>query len=120
MKIGIIGAGNIGSVLALHFRRLRHTVLIANSRGPETLLRLRRRQARFLLIFQSQQEELICSSSQFPFFAAGTGPGRTAFCRPGHIQAEKLDCGIASGPRGFAGLMSRRWRGKLKHSSLSN
>ncbi|HEY6490604.1 MAG: NAD(P)-binding domain-containing protein [Terracidiphilus sp.] len=37
MKIGIIGAGNIGSVLALHFRRLRHTVLIANSRGPETL-----------------------------------------------------------------------------------
>jgi predicted dinucleotide-binding enzyme len=37
MKIGIIGAGNIGSVLALHFRRLRHTVLIATSRGPETL-----------------------------------------------------------------------------------
>jgi 8-hydroxy-5-deazaflavin:NADPH oxidoreductase len=40
MKIGIIGAGNIGSVLALHFRRLRHTVLIANSRGPETLTQL--------------------------------------------------------------------------------
>jgi predicted dinucleotide-binding enzyme len=37
MKIGIIGAGNIGSVLSLHFRRLRHPVLIANSRGPETL-----------------------------------------------------------------------------------
>jgi len=37
MKIGIIGAGNMGSVLALHLRRLRHTVLIANSRGPETL-----------------------------------------------------------------------------------
>jgi predicted dinucleotide-binding enzyme len=37
MKIGIIGAGNIGSALALHFRCLRHTVLIANSRGPETL-----------------------------------------------------------------------------------
>jgi predicted dinucleotide-binding enzyme len=37
MKIGIIGAGNIGSALALHFRRLGHTVLIANSRGPETL-----------------------------------------------------------------------------------
>ena len=37
MKIGIIGAGNIGSVLAAHFRRLQHTVLIANSRGPETL-----------------------------------------------------------------------------------
>ena len=37
MKIGIIGAGNIGSVLARHFRRMDHTVLIANSRGPETL-----------------------------------------------------------------------------------
>lgn len=37
MKIGIIGAGNIGSALAGHFRRLQHTVLIANSRGPETL-----------------------------------------------------------------------------------
>ncbi len=37
MKIGIIGAGNIGSALAVHFRKLRHTVQIANSRGPATL-----------------------------------------------------------------------------------
>jgi hypothetical protein len=37
MKIGIIGAGNIGSTLVGHFRKLRHSVLIANSRGPETL-----------------------------------------------------------------------------------
>lgn len=37
MKIGIIGAGNIGSALAGHFRKLQHTVLNANSRGPETL-----------------------------------------------------------------------------------
>jgi 8-hydroxy-5-deazaflavin:NADPH oxidoreductase len=40
MKIGIIGAGNIGSALAQHFHRLGHTVLIANSRGPETLSQL--------------------------------------------------------------------------------
>jgi 8-hydroxy-5-deazaflavin:NADPH oxidoreductase len=40
MKIGIIGAGNIGSALAVHFRKLEHTVLIANSRGPETLSRI--------------------------------------------------------------------------------
>jgi 8-hydroxy-5-deazaflavin:NADPH oxidoreductase len=40
MKIGIIGAGNIGSALAQHFGRLRHTVLIANSRGPETLFQI--------------------------------------------------------------------------------
>ena len=40
MKIGIIGAGNIGSALAGHFCKLQHTVLIANSRGPETLSRV--------------------------------------------------------------------------------
>lgn len=37
MKIGIIGAGNIGSVLARRFTELGHAVSIANSRGPETL-----------------------------------------------------------------------------------
>lgn len=37
MNIGIIGAGNIGSALAVHFRKLNHSVKIANSRGPETL-----------------------------------------------------------------------------------
>jgi 8-hydroxy-5-deazaflavin:NADPH oxidoreductase len=42
MKIGIIGAGNIGSALALHFRKHQHTVLIANSRGPETLSQVAR------------------------------------------------------------------------------
>jgi hypothetical protein len=40
MKIGIIGAGNIGSALAGHFCKLQHTVLIANSRGPGTLSRV--------------------------------------------------------------------------------
>jgi 8-hydroxy-5-deazaflavin:NADPH oxidoreductase len=43
MKIGIIGASNIGSALALHFRRLGHTVQIANSRGPETLSQIARK-----------------------------------------------------------------------------
>ena len=43
MKIGIIGAGNIGSALAGHFRTLMHDVLIANSRGPETLSQLARK-----------------------------------------------------------------------------
>ena len=37
MKIGIIGAGHIGTALAKHFTQLGHTVNIANSRGPETL-----------------------------------------------------------------------------------
>jgi 8-hydroxy-5-deazaflavin:NADPH oxidoreductase len=42
MKIGIIGAGNIGATLARHFTGLHHPVLIANSRGPETLRQLAR------------------------------------------------------------------------------
>jgi len=37
MKIGIIGAGNIGSTLTRRFSALGHKVLVANSRGPETL-----------------------------------------------------------------------------------
>ncbi|UZJ55582.1 hypothetical protein CBS101457_004902 [Exobasidium rhododendri] len=37
MKIGIIGAGNIGQALAINFKKLGHNVCIANSRGPETL-----------------------------------------------------------------------------------
>jgi 8-hydroxy-5-deazaflavin:NADPH oxidoreductase len=42
MKIGIIGAGNIGSALAVHFRKIQHAVWIANSRGPETLSQVAR------------------------------------------------------------------------------
>lgn len=37
MKVGIIGSGNIGSALAKHLTNLGHQVMIANSRGPETL-----------------------------------------------------------------------------------
>jgi len=40
MKIGIIGAGNIGGTLARRFVELGHEVAIANSRGPETLAEL--------------------------------------------------------------------------------
>jgi predicted dinucleotide-binding enzyme len=40
MKIGIIGAGMIGATLARRLTALGHEVLIANSRGPETLREL--------------------------------------------------------------------------------
>jgi predicted dinucleotide-binding enzyme len=42
MKIGIIGAGNIGGALARRFTELGHEVAVANSRGPETLRELER------------------------------------------------------------------------------
>ena len=37
MKVAIVGVGNIGSILAKKLANARHSVLIANSRGPETL-----------------------------------------------------------------------------------
>jgi 8-hydroxy-5-deazaflavin:NADPH oxidoreductase len=37
MNIGIIGAGHIGSALAVRLVSLGHSVYIANSRGPDTL-----------------------------------------------------------------------------------
>lgn len=37
MEIGIIGSGNIGSILAGYLTALGHQVTIANSRGPESL-----------------------------------------------------------------------------------
>jgi 8-hydroxy-5-deazaflavin:NADPH oxidoreductase len=40
MKIGIIGAGNIGSTLTRRLTALGHEVWVANSRGPETLASL--------------------------------------------------------------------------------
>ncbi len=40
MKIGIIGAGNIGGTLTRRFSELGHEVSVANSRGPQTLSEL--------------------------------------------------------------------------------
>ncbi|HEY0761432.1 MAG TPA: NAD(P)-binding domain-containing protein [Pyrinomonadaceae bacterium] len=40
MKIGIIGAGHIGGNLTRRLTKLGHQVLVANSRGPETLAAL--------------------------------------------------------------------------------
>jgi predicted dinucleotide-binding enzyme len=42
MKIGIIGAGNIGGTLTRRLTALGHEVSVANSRGPETLADLAR------------------------------------------------------------------------------
>lgn len=42
MKIGIIGAGNIGRALTRRFTQLGHDVFVANSRGPATLADLAR------------------------------------------------------------------------------
>src|SRR5580704_9153174 len=40
MKIGIVGAGNIGGALTRLFRATGHEVTVANSRGPESLAKL--------------------------------------------------------------------------------
>ena len=40
MRIGILGAGSMGRILAHHLVRLGHQVWVANSRGPESLTAL--------------------------------------------------------------------------------
>lgn len=42
MRIGIVGAGNIGSALTTRFTAAGYEVQVANSRGPETLTELAR------------------------------------------------------------------------------
>lgn len=42
MRIGIIGAGNIGGALTRRFAQLGHEVFVANARGPESLRDLAR------------------------------------------------------------------------------
>jgi predicted dinucleotide-binding enzyme len=42
MRIGIIGAGNIGATLTRRFRAAGHDVSVANSRGPQSLAELAR------------------------------------------------------------------------------
>ncbi len=42
MKIGIIGAGQIGGTLTRRLRKLGHEVSVANSRGPQSLAELAR------------------------------------------------------------------------------
>jgi len=43
MRIGIIGAGNIGGTLTRRLSALGHEVVVSNSRGPQTLEDLARR-----------------------------------------------------------------------------
>ena len=40
MRIGIVGTGGMGGILARHLAKLGHHVSIANSRGPESLAAL--------------------------------------------------------------------------------
>ena len=40
MKIGIVGAGHLGSTLARHFAKAGHSVALSNSRGPASLASL--------------------------------------------------------------------------------
>jgi predicted dinucleotide-binding enzyme len=37
MKIGFIGAGNVTRTFGRHFMHAGHSIVVSNSRGPETL-----------------------------------------------------------------------------------
>ena len=59
MKIGIIGASTVGITLATHFLSANHEVMVANSRGPESL-RERLAEIDSRLIAASAFEASIC------------------------------------------------------------
>ncbi|AXC14088.1 putative dinucleotide-binding enzyme [Acidisarcina polymorpha] len=66
MKIGVIGAGHIGSVLAKQFRSAGHTVVIANSRGPETLSDLARATGATAVYIQEAADGVDCMVVTIP------------------------------------------------------
>ena len=66
MRIGIIGAGNIGGTLARRLTALGHDVSIANSRGPETLAELARETGAKAVTVARRRAPGKSSSSPFP------------------------------------------------------
>jgi predicted dinucleotide-binding enzyme len=64
MELGIIGAGQIGSVPTRHFTRLGHNVVVANSRAPETLTDLAK-EIGYTMVRATQFFEFVGSIDQF-------------------------------------------------------
>jgi predicted dinucleotide-binding enzyme len=66
MKIGIVGAGSIGSTLARKLANAGHSVAIANSRGPETLTKLADETGRWQYRRGTPREAWTSSFFRFP------------------------------------------------------
>ena len=63
MKIGIIGAGQIGGTLTRRLAALGHEVFVANSRGPDTLTGLAKGERREGRIGQGGGSDRRCGGS---------------------------------------------------------
>lgn len=66
MKIGIIGAGQIGGTLTRRLAALGNDVFVANSRGPQTLAELTRETGAKAVSRKRQLVRARWSSSPFP------------------------------------------------------
>ncbi len=74
MKIGIIGAGNIGTALTKRFTAVGHEVSIANSRGPETLAELTGSTGATAVMAGEAAKGADVVVVTIPAFAENTGP----------------------------------------------
>lgn len=107
MKIGIIGAGNIGGTLTRRLRELGHDVLVANSRGPETLRELAEETGATAVPVEeaARDRELVVVTipeKREPLGGAPAGP-------PGHQGLQQHLCRPPAGedqPRGMAGRIA--------------
>jgi predicted dinucleotide-binding enzyme len=82
MKIGIIGAGNIGSALAGYFHKLQHTVWIANSRGPGTLSRVAQETAAIPVSISEVAKEVDLLVITIPMKSVPSLPNDLLACLP--------------------------------------
>src|SRR5579884_3640923 len=84
MKIGIIGAGQIGGTLTRRLTQLGHEVSVANSRGPESLADLARETGAKAVTAREGARAGEVVVVRFPWRKSGTCPGT---CLPASRRA---------------------------------
>lgn len=74
MKIGIIGAGNIGATLARKLVTSGNTVKLANSKGPESIAELAHDAGATAVRAEDALKDVECSSSRSPLQPTRSSP----------------------------------------------
>src|SRR5258706_11078457 len=114
MRIGVIGAGSMGGILARHLAKRGHHVSIANSRGPESLTALAAEigatpvsvgdaaQAGEIVILAIPTKAV----ADFPRALFANAPGSVAIIDIGNYHPELRDGRIAAIDRG---MLDSQW-----------
>ena len=115
MRIGIIGAGNIGSTLARKLAKAGHSVLIANSRGPETLRSLAD-ETEAKAVSARDAVHGVVGDTGFDAIDGGSlaeswrqQPITLAYCS--ELTADALRAALAAAERSVRHSCARRWSG---------